>query len=143
VRDQFVHAAPAIEGTYPAQLLTSEHMADHVFHSDDVDVQPDEVRRLHDAGEIQLVDVREPYEWEAGRIAGARHIELEHIASSADTIDRERPVVFYCRVGARSGMAANAFRRAGYDAYSIDGGITAWDERGLPLEPADGQVAPH
>jgi rhodanese-related sulfurtransferase len=52
-------------------------------------------------------------------------------------------VVFYCRVGARSGMAANAFRRAGYDAYSMDGGITAWNEQGLPLEPADGSVADH
>jgi rhodanese-related sulfurtransferase len=116
---------------------------DHVFHSEDVDVGPDEVRRLHEAGEIQLVDVREPYEWEAGRVEGARHIELEHLASNAGTIDRERPVVFYCRLGARSGMAANAFRRAGYEAYSMDGGITAWDERGLPLEPADGRVAEH
>jgi rhodanese-related sulfurtransferase len=116
---------------------------DHVFHSDDVDVQPEEVRRLHEAGEIQLIDVREPYEWDAGRIPGARHIELEHVASQAGSIDRERPVVFYCRLGARSGMAANAFRRAGYDAHSMDGGITAWDERGLPLEPADGSVADH
>jgi rhodanese-related sulfurtransferase len=115
----------------------------HVFHSEDVDVQPDEVRRLHESGEVQLVDVREPYEWEAGRVAGARHIELEHLASNAGTIERERPVVFYCRLGARSGMAANAFRRAGYDAYSMDGGITAWHERGLPLEPPDGLVAEH
>ena len=51
--------------------------------------------------------------------------------------------MFYCRLGARSGMAANAFRRAGYDAYSMDGGITAWQERGLPLEPHDGAVADH
>jgi rhodanese-related sulfurtransferase len=40
-------------------------------------------------------------------------------------------------------MAANAFRRAGYDAYSMDGGISAWAERGLPLDPHDGTVAPH
>jgi rhodanese-related sulfurtransferase len=118
-------------------------MADHAFHADDVDVQPEQVREQQDTGAIQLIDVRETYEWEAGRIGGARHVELERLASKADTIDRERPVVFYCRVGARSGMAANAFRRAGYDAYSIDGGITAWDERGLPLEPADGEVADH
>jgi rhodanese-related sulfurtransferase len=114
-----------------------------VLRSGDVGVRPDEVRRLHDAGAIQLVDVREPHEWEAGRVDGARHIELEHLTSSADTIDRERPVVFYCRVGARSAMAAHAFRRAGYEAYSMDGGILAWDERGLPLEPADGHVAEH
>jgi rhodanese-related sulfurtransferase len=40
-------------------------------------------------------------------------------------------------------MAAMAFRRAGYDANSMDGGITAWNAQGLPLEPADGQVAGH
>ena len=116
---------------------------DHVFHADDVDVAPDQVRAAHDAGDIQLIDVRESYEWEAGRISGARHIELERLASKAESIDRDRPVVFYCRLGARSGMAANAFRRAGYDARSLDGGISAWHEQGNPLEPDDGQVADH
>ena len=115
----------------------------HPFHADDVDVSPADVRARHEAGEIQLIDVREPYEWEAGRIAGARHIELERLAGQAETIERDRPVVFYCRLGARSGMAANAFRRAGFEAYSMDGGITAWDGEGLPLEPDGGQVADH
>jgi rhodanese-related sulfurtransferase len=115
----------------------------HPFHADDVDVAPADVRARHDAQEIQLVDVRESYEWDAGRIAGARHIEIERLASQAETLDREKPVVFYCRVGARSGMAANAFRRAGFDAYSMDGGITEWDAQGLPLEPDDGEVADH
>jgi rhodanese-related sulfurtransferase len=109
----------------------------------DQDVSPEWVRERLEAGEIQLIDVREPYEWEAGRLAGARHIELTQVAAEAATVDRETPVVFYCRVGARSSMAASAFRRAGYDAYSMDGGIEAWAADGLPLEPPDGQVADH
>ncbi len=117
--------------------------APNPFRADDVDLAPDDVAARHARGEVQLVDVREPYEWEAGRIRGARHVELERVASQAQTIERDRPVVFYCRLGARSGMAANAFRRAGYDAYSMVGGLTAWHERGLPLEPEDGEVAPH
>jgi len=116
---------------------------DDAFHVADVDVSPQWVQERLEAGEIQLIDVREDYEWESGRLAGARHIELERVAAQAGTIDKETPVVFYCRVGARSGMAANAFRRAGYDAYSMDGGIAAWDEGGLPLEPPGGQVADH
>jgi rhodanese-related sulfurtransferase len=115
----------------------------HPFHADDVDVDPERAKELIDGEEVQLVDVREPHEWEAGRIAGARHIELERLASEAESLDRDRPVLFYCRLGARSGMAANAFRRAGYDAYSMDGGLTEWDKRGLPLEPDDGTVADH
>ena len=93
--------------------------------------------------DAQLIDVREDYEWDAGRIDGARHIVLGEVAAQAETIDRDRPVVFYCRVGSRSTMAAQAFRRAGYDAYSMDGGLVAWAGKGNPLEPSDGTVAQH
>jgi hydroxyacylglutathione hydrolase/adenylyltransferase/sulfurtransferase len=113
------------------------------MNGDDVDVTPDWVRERHEAGAVQLIDVREEYEWDAGHIAGARHVELQDVAGQAATIDREKPVVFYCRVGSRSLMAAAAFRRAGFDAYSMDGGLVAWDSSGLPLEPEDGQVADH
>ena len=61
----------------------------HPFHAADVDVDPDRAKELIEAGEVQLVDVREPYEWEAGRIAGARHIELERLAAEADSLDRD------------------------------------------------------
>jgi rhodanese-related sulfurtransferase len=115
-----------------------------VFDGPDIDVPPREVAdRLGADPDFQLVDVREGYEWEAGRIAGARHIELERLAGRAAEIDRERPVIFQCRLGARSSMAARAFRAAGYEAYSMAGGLTRWVAEGLPLEPEGGQVAPH
>jgi len=91
----------------------------------------------------QVVDVREPYEREAGRIAGTRHIELSQLAAEATTLDRKRPVIFYCRVGNRSAMATDAFRASGLRAYNLRGGITEWVRRGLPIEPADGHVAAH
>jgi len=116
-------------------------MSAHPFRADDVDVTPEAVQDRGD--EVQLVDVREPYEWEAGRIEGARHVELERLASQADTLDRDRPVVLYCRLGARSGMAATAFRRAGFDSYSMVGGLERWAAEGRPLTPEDGTVAPH
>jgi rhodanese-related sulfurtransferase len=109
----------------------------------ELDASVDEVAERHRAGDVQLIDVREDREWDAGRIAGARHVALADVAAQAPTIDQDRPVVFYCRSGARSTMAASAFRRAGYDAYSMDGGLLAWTDRGLPLEPEDGEVAGH
>jgi hydroxyacylglutathione hydrolase/adenylyltransferase/sulfurtransferase len=112
-------------------------------HPSGIDVDPERAKSLIESGEVQVVDVREPYEWDAGRIAGARHIALERLTSEADSLDRDRPVLFYCRVGSRSNMAAQAFRRAGFDAYSIDGGLTEWDRRDFPLEPEDGTVADH
>lgn len=115
----------------------------NVFGDDAREVPPRRVAELLERGEIQLVDVREPYEWDEGRIPGAQHIELERLASRAGEIDRHRPVVFQCRLGARSAMATAAFRTSGWDAYNLTGGIQAWADAGLPLEPADGRVADH
>lgn len=89
----------------------------------------------------QLVDVRQDGEYEAGRIEGALHIELDQLPGQADAIDRDRPVVFYCRSGSRSALATQAFRAAGYDAGNLTGGLLAWRDRGLPLEPPNGTVA--
>ena len=107
----------------------------------DSDYTPQQVAELIAQGGIQLIDVREPYEHEAGRIAGDRLVVLSDLAGAADTIDRERPVVFYCRSGSRSAMASEAFRGAGFDAHNMLGGLLDWNSAGLPLEPADGYVA--
>ena len=107
----------------------------------DSDYTPQEVARLLDQAEIQLIDVREPYEHEAGRIPGGRLIGLTELGAAAETIDRDRPVVFYCRSGSRSAMATEAFRGAGYDAHNMAGGLQDWAAEGLPLEPVDGHVA--
>jgi rhodanese-related sulfurtransferase len=107
----------------------------------DSDFTPQEVADLLERGEIQLVDVREPYEHEAGRIAGGRLLPLGELAAQADSISRQQPVVFYCRSGSRSAMATEAFRQAGFDAHNMAGGLLEWDAAGLPLEPADGHVA--
>jgi rhodanese-related sulfurtransferase len=113
------------------------------FSDDEHELDPKDVdRRLREDG-WTVIDVREPDEHEAGHVAGTRHIELERLASQAETIERDRPVIFLCRIGSRSGMATQAFRASGYDAYNLRGGITAWAEAGLPLEPEGGHVADH
>jgi rhodanese-related sulfurtransferase len=114
-----------------------------VFDADDIEVTPEQTQQALADGRAEVIDVREPYEHEAGRIAGARHIELERLASNADRIDRERPVIFQCRLGARSAMAAQAFRAAGYDAYTMTGGLQRWADEGRPLEPEGGTIADH
>jgi rhodanese-related sulfurtransferase len=76
-------------------------------------------------------------------VGGTRHIQMTELAGAAGSLDPERPVIFYCAVGARSLMAAQAFRRAGFDAYSMAGGLVRWAEEGRPLEPEGGRVAGH
>lgn len=109
----------------------------------DTDLAPRRVAELLQEGAVELVDVREPYEHQAGRIAGARHVEMTRLTAEAANIPRERTVVFYCRVGSRSAVAAEAFRGAGWEAFNLQGGLVAWVEDGLPIEPEDGEVAPH
>ena len=103
------------------------------------ELAPERVREMIEDG-AQVVDVREEREWEAGRMPGSVHIELNELTPRAEEIAKERPVVFVCRTGNRSGMAADAFREAGWDAHNMAGGLVAWVESGMPLEPEDGEV---
>ena len=104
------------------------------------EVDRSEARKLIDDG-AQLIDVRADHEWEAGRIAGASHIPLDELAQRASEIDKERPVILYCRGGTRSSMATAALAESGYDAAKLTEGITGWEEEGLPLEPEGGYVS--
>ena len=114
-----------------------------IFDSDDLEVSPEQTAQALADDTAQVIDVREQYEWDAGRIPGTIHIELARLASSANEIATDKPVIFSCRVGSRSAMAAQAFRASGYDAYSMAGGIQLWDDQRRPLEPQDGVVAGH
>jgi rhodanese-related sulfurtransferase len=89
----------------------------------------------------QVIDVREEYEYEAGHVPGSRHVDVNDLNDVADSLDQSRPVVFYCRSGDRSTMPAQAFRASGWDAYAIEGGLTAWVESGRALDPENGDVA--
>jgi len=106
-----------------------------------IDITPKRATDLIAEENAQLIDVREGHEWEAGRIVGARHIPVEQIPAAGTSLDRDRPIVFQCRSGSRSAMVTMAFRQAGYDAYNLGGGLLAWVEDGLAIEPEDGTVA--
>ncbi len=104
------------------------------------EITRDEARKLIDDG-AQLVDVRVAHEWEAGHIAGATHLPLDELAGRTGELDKERPVVLYCRGGTRSTMATDALADAGFDAAKLSEGIVGWAEADLPLEPEGGYVA--
>ncbi|HVX34406.1 MAG TPA: rhodanese-like domain-containing protein [Solirubrobacterales bacterium] len=99
-----------------------------------------EAREMVDKG-AQLVDVRADHEWEAGHLPGAVHIPLAELPQHLDEIDKDRPVILYCRGGNRSSMATTALAEAGYDAVKLAEGAVGWEEEGLPFEPEGGYVA--
>jgi len=104
------------------------------------EVSREEAEKLVADG-AQLVDVRAEHEWGMGRIAGAKHLPLAELSERVDELDRDRPVVLYCRGGNRSAMAAEALAAEGFDASKLTEGIVGWAEAGLPLEPEGGEVA--
>ncbi len=93
------------------------------------------------AGGARLIDVRTAHEHEAARLADSERIGLDELFDRRDELSKDQTVVFYCRVGNRSGMAAQAFADAGYDVHNLAGGIVQWIEDGQPIEPEDGYVA--
>jgi len=104
------------------------------------EVSREEARKLIDEG-AQLVDVRADHEWDAGHIAGAIHVALPELPNRIGELDRDRPVVVYCRGGSRSSMATAALTDAGYEAAKLSEGIVGWSGEDLPLEPEGGYVA--
>jgi rhodanese-related sulfurtransferase len=118
--------------------------ASNAANDGEIEVEPERVAGwLREDADVQVIDVREDHEREAGHIAGTRHVALASLAGEAGTVAREHPVVFYCRVGSRSQMAAQAFRVSGYEAYSMSGGLARWAGEGRPLSPEGGRVAEH
>jgi rhodanese-related sulfurtransferase len=97
------------------------------------DLDPHELAGRLEAG-WQLVDVRTDEERAAARIAGDVHIVLDQLTARAGELAPERPVVFYCRVGNRSALAADAFQASGLEAHNLAGGIEAWEAAGLPVQ---------
>jgi len=85
-----------------------------------------------------LVDIREAWELEQGRIADSVHIPMRELDEKLEPY-RERSIVLYCAHGNRSLRAAKALSEQGYDeVVSLAGGIDAWGKAGLPLELPDG-----
>jgi sulfur-carrier protein adenylyltransferase/sulfurtransferase len=91
-------------------------------------IEPRELAIRRAAGEaIQLIDVREPHEWEITHIEGARLIPLHRLQSAIATIDTTVPIAVYCKAGTRSALAVRDLVDAGYrQVWSVSGGILRW-----------------
>ena len=90
-------------------------------------VQAKEYINRHGAESYRLLDVRQPGEYEAGHIPGARLIPLPDLPSRLEEIDRDIPLIVYCAVGGRSRVAAQMLSGQGFEkVYNLTGGFKAW-----------------
>ncbi len=121
------------------------------FMRDDLDeideISEEEARRRFEAPDREgwhFLDVREPDEYAAGRIPGARNVPRGFLEVKADLAhpmrdpwleDRGRPLVIYCGGGNRSALAAQTLQQMGFErVVSVAGGWSAWTGRGYPVE---------
>lgn len=109
------------------------------------ELSPSEAQSMLDR--CVLIDVREPAEFDTGHIRGAANIprgvlefQVDAHPAVANVVDpalshKQQPVMVYCRTGGRAALAAVALQELGFsDVRSIEGGITAWIDAGLPLD---------
>lgn len=96
-----------------------------------------ELKRKMDASEaFELIDVREPFEFEIARIDRAKLIPLGEIAERADELQREQPIVVHCHSGRRSAQAVRLLKQRGFaSVYNLEGGIDAWSDQIDPSVP--------
>ena len=84
-----------------------------------------------------VLDVRNPDEWAAGRIADSIWIPMGELSGRQDELPDDRAIVVVCRSGARSATVTTALMRAGYDGTNLAGGLLGWVEADLPLVTDD------
>jgi adenylyltransferase/sulfurtransferase len=100
------------------------------------EITPSELaKRLAAHEEFTLIDVREPYEWQIGRIEGARLIPLGTLQDEISTLDSAKEIVVYCRSGKRSADAVRQLNAAGFRATNVTGGILRWSDEVDPSVP--------
>jgi len=90
--------------------------------------------RLRRGDDFDLVDVREPHEWEITHLPGARLAPLGNLPGALDHVDREREIIVYCKAGVRGAKAVRLLREAGFRRVTnLSGGILRWS---LDVDPA-------
>lgn len=94
------------------------------------EVSPEELKNWIETkrSEIQIIDIRESYEYEDGHLSPCRHIPMEFVLEAVRDMDQEKPIVVYCQSGKRSTpMAYMLQRECGVEnVYSLKGGFEAY-----------------
>jgi rhodanese-related sulfurtransferase len=102
------------------------------------DITATELNELLQSGtDVQLIDVRQPSEFNFARIPGAKLIPLGELLNRMDELDESRETIFLCKMGGRSAQAIMALQRAGFkgNMRNLRGGITAWSNDVDPKVP--------
>lgn len=101
------------------------------------EITPTELAAKRARGEdFDLIDVREPHEYDIARLEGARLIPLASLGATLPTLNRDREIIVHCKTGARSAAAVRELQAAGFrNVTNLAGGIAGWSEEVDPAVP--------
>lgn len=95
----------------------------------------EEAKEMLSRDDVAVIDVREPHEYSAGHLPGAKLIPVASVFARRDELPRDRDLIFVCAVGQRSALACEMAAAAGLTRlYNLEGGTEAWIKAGLPVE---------
>jgi sulfur-carrier protein adenylyltransferase/sulfurtransferase len=98
-------------------------------------ISPQQAKELIDSGTVQVIDVREDWEYANGHIPNAKLVPLKKIINNAQQHVEGDNIVFVCEVGQRSAVAAEFAAALGkQNLYNLEGGTSAWRNLGFPIE---------
>ena len=96
-----------------------------------------EVRAMIESGDVAVVDVREPHEYQAGHLPKATLLPVNSVFARREELPKDKKILFVCAVGQRSALAAEMAAAGGLPAdrlYTLDGGTDAWRKAGEAIE---------
>src|SRR3954452_8730260 len=105
------------------------------------EIEPFEAAEEINGGDVVLIDTREPHEYQEAHLEGGKLVPPGLLADEIEGAapDKSARTILYCRSGSRSALAAAQMQALGYDnVASMEGGILAWQEQGLPVVAATG-----
>jgi len=129
-------SAPQTEDT-AAENTTSTEATTPVTDNSFISVDPAKFAGKMEGNKGILLDVRTPEEIAEGKIAGAMELNYndENFDEQLAQLDPATPVFVYCAAGGRSSKTATLLKEKGFNlVYNLEGGITAWEEAGMPVE---------
>jgi rhodanese-related sulfurtransferase len=98
-------------------------------------ISVDEAKVMMSNGDIAVIDVREPHEYNAGHVPNAKLIPVATVFARKDDLPRDKDVIFICQVGQRSALACEMAAAAGLTRlFNLEGGTEAWVKAGNPVE---------
>ncbi|HOX21292.1 MAG TPA: rhodanese-like domain-containing protein, partial [Gemmatimonadales bacterium] len=134
LRDLALIGLDGAAGWFGSDALAAWGSAGRAFGNTAI-IEPDELARRRERGEVAVLDVRGQAEWKAGRLPGVENIPLGYLLDQLDDVPAGRPLVLHCQGGGRSVIAASLLEAKGItDVINLTGGFGAWERAGLPVE---------